>query len=50
MEIIGYRDGFRGPVEDRRFKLDKSTLAGILTVGGTILGTKRQKGSNQNGP
>src|SRR3984885_10372871 len=43
MEIIGFRDGFRGLVEDRRLKLDKSTLAGILTVGGTILGTSRDK-------
>lgn len=43
MEIIGFRDGFRGLVEDRRFKLDKGTLAGILTVGGTILGTSRDK-------
>ena len=43
MEIIGFRDGFRGLVEDRRVKLDKSTLAGILTVGCTILGTSRDK-------
>jgi len=43
MEIIGFRDGFRGLVENRRFKLDKTTLAGILTVGGTILGTSRDK-------
>ncbi len=43
MDIIGFRDGFRGMVEDRRLKLDKSTLAGILTVGGTILGTSRDK-------
>jgi 6-phosphofructokinase len=43
MEIIGFRDGFRGLVEDRRLKLDKSALAGILTVGGTILGTSRDK-------
>ena len=43
MEIIGLRDGFRGLVENRRLKLDKSTLAGILTVGGTILGTSRDK-------
>jgi 6-phosphofructokinase 1 len=43
MEIIGFRDGFRGLVEDRRMKLDKSALAGILTVGGTILGTSRDK-------
>jgi 6-phosphofructokinase len=43
MEILGFRDGFRGIVEDRRLKLDKTKLAGILTVGGTILGTSRDK-------
>jgi 6-phosphofructokinase 1 len=43
MEIIGFRDGFRGLVENRRIKLDRSTLSGILTVGGTILGTSRDK-------
>jgi 6-phosphofructokinase 1 len=43
MEIIGIRDGFRGLVENRRLRLDKSTLAGILTIGGTILGTSRDK-------
>ncbi len=43
LEIVGFRDGFRGLVEDRRLKLDKSTLSGILTVGGTILGTSRDK-------
>ena len=43
MEIIGFRDGFRGLVENHRLKLDKSTLSGILTVGGTILGTSRDK-------
>ena len=43
MEIVGFRDGFRGLVENRRLKLDKTTLAGILTVGGTILGTSRDK-------
>ncbi|HEY5041046.1 MAG TPA: ATP-dependent 6-phosphofructokinase [Verrucomicrobiae bacterium] len=43
MEIFGFRDGFRGLVENRRIKLDRSTLAGILTIGGTILGTSRDK-------
>jgi 6-phosphofructokinase len=43
MEIIGFRDGFRGLVENRRIKLDRTTLSGILTVGGTILGTSRDK-------
>jgi ATP-dependent phosphofructokinase / diphosphate-dependent phosphofructokinase len=43
MEIIGFRDGFRGLVTDRRLRLDRTALAGILTVGGTILGTSRDK-------
>jgi ATP-dependent phosphofructokinase / diphosphate-dependent phosphofructokinase len=43
MEIIGFRDGFRGLVENNRLRLDRTTLAGILTVGGTILGTSRDK-------
>ena len=43
MEIIGFRDGFRGLVENRRIELDKAALSGILTVGGTILGTSRDK-------
>ncbi len=43
MEVVGFRDGFRGLVEDRRMRLDPTTLAGILTVGGTILGTSRDK-------
>ncbi len=42
MEVIGFRDGFRGLAEDRSVRLD-SRLSGILTVGGTILGTSRDK-------
>ena len=43
MKIVGFRDGFRGLVENRRLDLDRSTLSGILTTGGTILGTSRDK-------
>ena len=43
MEIVGYRDGFRGLVENLQVRLDKKALSGILTVGGTILGTGRDK-------
>ena len=43
MEIIGYRDGFRGLAENHRMRLEKNMLSGILTVGGTILGTSRDK-------
>jgi ATP-dependent phosphofructokinase / diphosphate-dependent phosphofructokinase len=43
MDLIGFRDGFRGLAQDRKMRLEKNTLAGILTVGGTILGTSRDK-------
>jgi phosphofructokinase-like protein len=43
MEVIGIRDGFRGLMENRTMKLDRDMLSGILTVGGTILGTSREK-------
>ena len=43
MQIIGFRDGFRGLMENRTVKLDGPALSGILTIGGTILGTSRDK-------
>jgi 6-phosphofructokinase len=43
MEVVGFRDGFRGLAENRKVRLEKKALAGILTVGGTILGTSRDK-------
>jgi len=43
MEVIGFRDGFRGLMENRTVELDEGSLSGILTVGGTILGTSRDK-------
>jgi ATP-dependent phosphofructokinase / diphosphate-dependent phosphofructokinase len=43
MQIVGFRDGFRGLAMNRTMPLEKTTLAGILTVGGTILGTSREK-------
>jgi len=43
MEVMGFRDGFRGLAEDHRVGLDTAALSGILTVGGTILGTSRDK-------
>jgi ATP-dependent phosphofructokinase / diphosphate-dependent phosphofructokinase len=43
IEVLGIRDGFLGLIEERMMPLDKGTLAGILTVGGTILGTSRIK-------
>ena len=43
MQVIGFRDGFRGTMENRTVRLDSAALSGILTVGGTILGTSRDK-------
>lgn len=43
MNVIGFRDGFRGLMENRYIRLEGSTLSGILTIGGTILGTSRDK-------
>ena len=43
MELIGFRDGITGLVFNRSFPLDGAALSGILTVGGTILGTSRDK-------
>ncbi len=43
MQVIGFRDGFRGLVENRTIELEGAMLSGILTVGGTILGTSRDK-------
>jgi 6-phosphofructokinase 1 len=43
MHIIGFRDGFRGLMENRTMRLDGGQLSDILTRGGTILGTSRDK-------
>ena len=43
MELVGFRDGFRGLVHDRTMPLESAMLSGILTSGGTILGTSRDK-------
>ncbi|HNQ05335.1 MAG TPA: ATP-dependent 6-phosphofructokinase [Thiobacillaceae bacterium] len=43
MKVIGIRDGFRGFMENRTMSLEGSALSGILTLGGTILGTSREK-------
>jgi 6-phosphofructokinase 1 len=43
MQVIGFRDGFRGLAENRSVRLESNALSGILTVGGTILGTSRDK-------
>jgi 6-phosphofructokinase 1 len=43
MEIIGIADGFRGLIEEDTRVLKPENFSGILTRGGTILGSSREK-------
>ncbi|MDR1860996.1 MAG: 6-phosphofructokinase [Bacteroidales bacterium] len=43
MEVIGFNAGFSGLIEKDYIKLKEHNLSGILTLGGTILGTSREK-------
>ncbi|WP_066362296.1 6-phosphofructokinase [Herbidospora mongoliensis] len=40
-EFVGFRDGWRGPLEGDTMPLDVQTVRGILPRGGTILGSSR---------
>lgn len=42
VEIYGIRDGYRGLIQGDYEKMKRSDFSGILTLGGTILGTSRQ--------
>ena len=42
MQIVGFRDGYRGLVEDDSVALANDDVSGILTTGGTILGTSNR--------
>src|SRR3954468_8000290 len=39
--FVGYRDGWRGPIEADSFELTIDTVRGILPRGGTVLGSSR---------
>lgn len=43
IRVIGIHDGFRGLVENRYSPLDNRLVSGILTQGGTFLGSSRDK-------
>ncbi|MCD7930163.1 MAG: 6-phosphofructokinase [Tannerellaceae bacterium] len=43
MEVIGIRNGFAGLINKDIEVLEEDNLAGILNLGGTILGTSREK-------
>lgn len=41
-EVLGFEDGFHGLIEERICPLEYSDVSGILTRGGTILGTSNK--------
>ena len=41
-EIIGFYDGYKGLIEGEYRAMEQHEFSGILTLGGTILGTSRQ--------
>ncbi|HEX9761985.1 MAG TPA: ATP-dependent 6-phosphofructokinase [Acidimicrobiia bacterium] len=43
MHVIGFHDGFLGLMQNRFSRLSSDDLSGILTRGGTVLGTSRVK-------
>jgi 6-phosphofructokinase 1 len=49
MKLIGISDGFMGMINKEFRELTEQDLSGILTVGGTILGTSREKPFKSSG-
>jgi len=43
IKVFGIQDGFRGLVENRVRRLGYEDMSGVLTTGGTMLGTSRDK-------
>lgn len=43
VEIFGFLEGFNGLVENRYIRLTDASTSGLLTVGGTVLRTSRNK-------
>ncbi|WP_167613058.1 ATP-dependent 6-phosphofructokinase [Maribellus sediminis] len=43
MEVLGFHAGYSGLISGKYNVLKESALSGILTLGGTILGTSREK-------
>ncbi len=48
MEVFGIASGFSGLINNDFIPLTESNLSGILTLGGTILGTSREKPFKKN--
>jgi len=49
MKVIGISDGYSGLINKEYFELTEAHLSGILTLGGTILGTSREKPFKSSG-
>lgn len=47
-EFIGFRDGWRGPLDGDTMVLDVDTVRGILPRGGTILGSSRTNPASES--
>ncbi|MDX8340848.1 ATP-dependent 6-phosphofructokinase [Draconibacterium sp. IB214405] len=43
MEVLGFNAGYSGLINGDYIELKESALSGILTLGGTVLGTSREK-------
>src|SRR5579871_207171 len=50
LEFVGFRDGWRGPMEADTVPLDVHAVRGILPRGGTILGSSRTNPFKESGP
>jgi 6-phosphofructokinase 1 len=50
LEFVGFRDGWRGPLEADTVPLDVHAVRGILPRGGTILGSSRTNPFKAAGP
>ena len=50
IEFLGFRDGWRGPLEADTMPLDVNAVRGILPRGGTILGSSRTNPFSGSGP
>src|SRR6202451_2231495 len=50
LEFVGFRDGWRGPLEADTVPLDVAAVRGILPRGGTILGSSRTNPFKESGP
>lgn len=50
MEVFGFIGGFKGLIDNDYIALTEDKVSGILTLGGTILGTSREKPLKKNHP